>query len=237
MSALYLSDHEKAALRAVDLLELERLIDEALWQQRITGLHALQLANCGAYVANQLRAFDRALADYAKSKSAKRREDLRGRAWMVGRDLGSAVRAMLERADDEDKERQLFRVSDMISTPYRFSEHLEIQVHFDWCTRAKDQWNFGTITFVHDVDTRPDYTLPRHQPKRKPSAAKVEQERQDKLYRHWEHFRMLAINAVRTFLQRGGDAATIPERFVVTTSGRDHYLNNFSCDFWQEPKT
>lgn len=64
----------------------------------------------------------------------------------------------------------------------------------------------------------------------------MEQERQDKLYRHWEHFRMLAINAVREFLQKGGDAATIPERFVARTSGRDRHLNNFSCDFWQEPK-
>lgn len=137
MNALYLSDHEKAALRAVDLRELERLVDEALWQQRTTGLYALQLANCGAYVANQLRAFDRTLADYAKSKSAKKREDLRGRAWMAGRDLGSAVRAMLERADEEDKERQLFRVSDMINTPYRFSEHLEIRVHFDWRARGR----------------------------------------------------------------------------------------------------
>jgi hypothetical protein len=236
MSALYLSDQEKAALRAVDLRELERLVDDALWQQRITGLHALQLANCGDYVANQLRAFDRALADYAKAKAAKKREEMRGRAWLASRDLGSAVRAMLERADKEDRERELFRVDDMIRSPHRFSEHMEIRVHFDWRVRAEDPWNFRTITFVHDVDIRAVHTMLLRQPKRKPSAARLEQERQDTLYRHWEHLRLLAMNAVREFLQKGGDATTIPERFVAMTSGRDRYLNNFSCDFWQEPK-
>jgi hypothetical protein len=119
MSALYLSDHEKAALRAVDLSEVERLVDDALWQQRMTGLYALQLTNCGGYVANQLRAFDRTLADYAKAKAVKKREEMRGRAWFAGRDLGSAVRAMLERADKEDRERELFRVDDMIRSPHR----------------------------------------------------------------------------------------------------------------------
>lgn len=236
MSALYLTEHEKAALRAIDLRRLEELVDQALSQQNMKQLYDLQLSSCGAYVANQVRAFDRALADYAKAKAAKKREDLRGRAWLAGRDLASAVRAMLGRADEEDRERQLFRVGDMIRTPYRFSEHLEIRVHFDWRVRPDDPWNFGTITFVHDVDMRPDYTLLLRQPKRKPSAAKLEQERQDTLYRHWEHLRVLAINAVREFLQKGGDAAEIPERFVATTSGRDRYLNNFSCDFWREPK-
>lgn len=234
MSALYLSEHEKAALRSVDLRRLEELVDEALWQQRMTGLYDLNLSRCGSYVASQLYAFEQALADYAKAKAAKKREDLRGRAWMAGRDLGSSVRAMLERADTEEKERQLFRIDDMIHASYRFSEHLEIRVHFDWRSRAEDQWTFGTITFVHDVDTRPDYTQLQHQPKRKPSAAKMEQERQDTLHRHWEHFRMLAIHAVREFLQNGGDGAAIPERFVARTSGYDRYLNNFSCDFWEK---
>jgi hypothetical protein len=236
MSAIYLSDHEKAALRAVDLCKLERLVDDALGRQRMTGLYALQLANCGDYVASQLRAFDRALADYAEAKAAKRREEMHGRAWLAGRNLGSAVRAMLERADKEDRERELFRVDDVIRPPYRCSEHMEIRVHFDWRVRAEDPWNFGTITFVHDVDMRGDYTMLLRHPKRKPSAAKVEQERQDTLYRHWEHLRSLAINAVREFLQKGGDAATIPERFVAVTSGYDRHLNNFSCDFWQERK-
>lgn len=65
------------------------------------------------------------------------------------------------------------------------------------------------------------------QPKRKPSAAKLEHERQDTLYRHWEHLRSLAISAVREFLQKGGDAATIPDRFVAMTSGYDRYLKQF----------
>jgi len=69
----------------------------------------------------------------------------------------------------------------------RFSEHQEIRVHFDWRVRAEDPWSFGTITFVHNIDTGPDVTLLRDQPKRTPSAAKAERVRQEKLYRHWEH--------------------------------------------------
>jgi len=233
MSALYLTEYEKAALRAVDLRRLEELIDEALWQQRITALYDLQLSNCGAFVANRLRAFDRVLTDYAKAKSVKKREEMRGRAWLAGRDLSAAVRAMLKRADEEDRERQLFRVDEIIHTPNRLTEHLEARVRFDWRLKPEDSWNFRTITFIHEVDMRTDYALPQRQPKRKPSAAKLEQERQDTLFQHWEHLRMLAINAVREFLQKGGDAATIPEHFVVKTSGRDRYLNNFSCNFWQ----
>jgi hypothetical protein len=235
MSALYLSEHEKTALRAVDLRKLEELVDEALAREHITALYGLQLSECGEYVGNQMRAFGRALDEYSKSKAAKKREDLRGRAWLAARDVASAVREMLERADKEDSERKLFSIDDMIRSPYRFSDHIEIRVNFDWRAKLEDPLNFGSITFVYDVDTRPDYMLPIHQPKRKPTAAKVEDEQQKKLYREWDHLRMLAINAVREFLQKGGDAATIPERFVVTTSARDRYLNNFSCDFWQKP--
>ncbi len=236
MNSLYLTEQEKAALRAIDLHRLDELVEEALWQQRVTGLYYLQLSSCGAYVANRFRAFDREIADYAKAKAVKKREDMRGRAWLAGREVCTAVRAMLERSDEEERERQLFRVDDMIHTPYLFSENLEIRVHFDWRVQPEDAWNSGTIAFIHSVDMRPDYTLQLHQLKRKPSAAKLEQERQDTLFRHWDHLRVLAISSVRKFLQDGGDAAMIPERFVAKTSGCGRYLNNFSCNFFEERK-
>lgn len=234
MGALYLSEYEKTALRAIDMRRLDELIDGALRRERVTGLYDLQLPNCGVYVGSQLHAFERALADYAKAKLAKKRQDLRGRAWLAGQNLGSAVREMLEGAEREDNERRLFKVDDVIPSPYRFSERMEIRVHFDWRAKPEDPWHFGAITFVHDVEVHPDYGVSLHRPKRKPSTAKVEQERQDKLYRDWERLRMLAIIAVREFLQNGGDAATIPERFVARTSARGGSLDNFSCDFWKE---
>ncbi len=235
MTTLYLSEREKAAVRAIDQRKLDELIDEALSRETISGIYGLGLSECGPYVGSEMRAFERALADYAKAKAPKKRADLRGIAWLAGCDLGSAVRATVERARKEDNERALLRVDDMIRSPLRFSEHMEIMVNFDWRSKPGDTLNFGSITFVYDVPERYDYTPLRDRPKRKPSAAKVEAERQGKLYREWEHFRVLAIHAVHEFLQKGGDPRTIPERFVVTLSLRDRYLNNFSCDFWQEP--
>ena len=231
MSALYLSQYEKEALKAVDVRKLEQLVDQALWDGRATALYDLHLSSCGLYVAERLRRFERDLAEYAKSKAAKKRAATRTRAWSTGHDLLHAVRDMIRRMEEEEKETQLFRIDDMIHSPYRFSEHLELRVNYQWRPTIDDQWRFGTITFAHNVDMRSDYTRP--QPKRKPSAAKMEQERQETLYRHWEHLRMLAVHAVREFLKSGGDGAAIPQTFQAKPAARDRYLNNFSCDFWR----
>ena len=139
---------------------------------------------------------------------------------------------MIRRMEEEEKETQLFRIDDMIRSPCRFRERLELRVNYQWRPTIDDQWRFGTIAFLHDVDLRPDYTLP--QPKRKPSAAKVEQERQETLYRHWEHLRVLAAHAVRNFLNSFLDGTATPETFRAKPAARDRYLNNFSCDFWRE---
>jgi hypothetical protein len=80
---------------------------------------------------------------------------------------------------------------------------------------------------VHDIDIRDDFTMLLRQPKRKPIAAKLEHERQDTLYRHWEHLRSLANQRLARISPEGGDAATIPERFVAMTSGYDPYLKQF----------
>lgn len=232
MSAIYLSQHQKEALRAVDIRKLEHLVDQALWDGRATELYDLHLSSCGSYVAERLRRFERDLAEYAKSKAATKRERTRSRAWSTGHDLIYAVRDMIQRMEDEEKEIQLFRIDDMIHTPHRFSEHLALRVNYQWRPTINDEWRFGTITFTHSVDMCPDYTLP--QPKRKPSAAKAEEKRQETLYRRWEHLRMLAIDAVREFLKAGGDGRAIPETFEAKPAARDRYLNNFSCDFWRE---
>lgn len=234
MSILYLTEREKAATRAVDQRRLDELIDDALCSGINSGLYELHLFECGSSVDHEVRAFERALADYAKAKVPTKRDELRGRAWLAGRQVGAAVRATIDRADKEDRERALFTVDDLIHSPSRFSEHIEICINFDWRAELGASANRRSITFVYDVPERYDYTPMRDRPKRKTSAAKVEAERQDKLYREWKHLRALAIHAVHEFLQEGGDPITIPERFVVTLPSRDRYLNNFSCNFWQE---
>jgi DNA-binding protein H-NS len=79
----------------------------------------------------------------------------------------------------------------------------------------------------------PDYTRPISAPKRKPSAAKHEEARQETLFRHWEHLKMLALRAVREYLLSGSDRSAIPEIFQAKPDRYGRYLNNFSCDFWK----
>lgn len=211
MSSLYLSQYEKEALKALDIRKLEQLLDQALSIGRATALHDLHLSQCGAYVAERLRRFERDLADHAISKAAKKWAETSKRAWSTGQDLLRAVRDTTGRMDEEEQETQLFRINDMISSPFRFSQHLEVRVHYEWRPTINDEWRLGTITFTHRVDIRADYV--GTQPKRKASAAKVERELQETLYRHWDHFRMLAVHAVAQISEirrrRGHDSPVV----------------------------
>lgn len=231
MSVLYLSDSEIAALKQVDIRALTERVRDALTDGQTSGLYNLHLGGCGPYISGRLQRFQRDIGEYAKAKMARKREQTRSRAWSSGDDLLYAVREMMRRMEEEEKELQLIRIDDMIFPPRTFDGHLEIWVHYQWRLAVEDAWTFGTITFVHGVDLRPDYSLP--QPTRKSSAAKLAEQRQETLYRHWEHFRMLALHAVRDYLKKHGDGSTIPATFVAKTSGRDRFLNNFSCDFWR----
>lgn len=232
MNSLRLSQYEMAAIKAVDVRELQRVVDEALSLRRTTVLDGLGLASCGAYVVERLRRFDRDLANYASAKAVAKTETTRSRAWSGGSNLVYAVREMQRLVEEQEKEAELLRLDDTIVPPRIFRERIDIRVHFQWRRAIEDSWTFGAITFVHDVDMRPDYSLP--EPTRKPSKAKTEEERQTTLYRHWEHLRTLALHAVREFLKAGGDASQIPDTFQAKTDGHSHYLNNFSCDFWKQ---
>lgn len=139
---------------------------------------------------------------------------------------------MQYRMEEEEREAQLFHIDDLISPPYRFSERIEVCVSYRWRQTIEDEWRHGSIIFVHDVDMRPDYTVPV--PKRKLSAAKQEQDRQEKLYRYWEYFMRLALYSVRDYLKSGGDGEAIPKTFQAKADKQSHLLNNFSCDFWRE---
>lgn len=232
MGEIYISEHVKTALKAIDVRELERLVDQALWEQRTTALYDLHLSNCGSHVAERLRRFEKELADHAKAKALRKREETKARAWSAGSDLRWAVRDMLHRIQEEERETQLCRVNDLIRSPDRFRESIEVRVDFQWRLTAEDDWAYGSITFGHDVDMRPDYTKPVA--KRKPSAVKQEQDRQETLYRHWEQLVRLALHSVREYLKSGGDGNAIPKTFQAKTDAHSRWLNNFSCDFWRD---
>ena len=232
MGEIYISQHEQTALKAVDARQLQGLVEQALRDERATALHGLQLSSCGSFVAECLRDFEQDLAEYAKSKSAQKRARTEAQARRAGSDLLRAVQNMQHRMEEEEKEAQLFHIDDLISPPYRFSERIDVRVSYRWRRTIEDEWRHGSLIFVHDVDMRPDDTVPV--PKRKLSAAKQEQDRQEKLYGYWEYLMRLALYSVRDYLRSGGDGNAIPENFQAKADKQSHLLNNFSCDFWRD---
>ncbi len=148
----YLSDSEFRALKEVDIRALEERVREALIYRQASGLYSLHLDDCGLSVSSRLQRFRRDIDEYAKAKAAKKREETRSRAWKSGDELLYAVRKMVRRMEEEEKEWQLIRIDDMIRSPRTFDEHLEIPVHYQWRRAVEDSWNFGTIRFLHDVD-------------------------------------------------------------------------------------
>lgn len=229
MGELYIPDWIKTAVRAVDLREVEERVEQALLEQSATALYGLHLTNCGDHVTSCLRKFERELAAYAKAKAPRKREETRGRAWSAGSDLRWAVREVLKRIEEEEKETQLCRVHEPF-TPYRFNVHIEARIGFQWRQNVEDDWSHGDITFTHEVDLRPEYPVPA--PKRKPSATRREEERQETLYKHWEQLARLSVHSVREYLKSGGDGSAIPKTFQARTDGRSRWLDNFSCKFW-----
>jgi hypothetical protein len=119
--------------------------------------------------------------------------------------------------------------------PHHFGESMNVRVSYRWRRTVDDEWTFGSITFVHKVDLRPDYTMPA--PKRKPSAVKQEQDLQNRLYQAWEHLMRGALHSVRDYFKEG-DGGKILETFQATVDSHTRGLNNYSTQFWrQQPCT
>ncbi len=232
VSLLYVAEYEKSALKDLDTQELSDLVDEAVAYARPSSLHDLRLLSCGAYVSERLRRFERELANYAKAKATRKREETRYRAVSAGMELVRAVREMQGRVRKEEEELELYRIHDSFLPPRTLTDRLEVRVGYQWRASTDEDWNFGNITFVHNVDMRPDYLAP--QPKRKPSAFKQEQQRQDELYRHWESLVTHSLLSVREYLNSGRDPVTIPETFEIPLDPHSRDLNTFSCRFWQD---
>lgn len=232
MGEINMPRDEQDAVRAVDIDMLDKLIDQCVYEERPGAMHRLGLASCGLFVAQKLRAFERALTEYGKAKAAKKRAETRESVLRAGSDLAHAVQQMKDRAETEQKEGQVFCVDDQIVSPYSFSEKLTVCVSYRWRQSTEGDWASGRITFSHDFDSRPDYTQPLS--KRKPSATKVEEDRQNKLRREWERLRNLALCSVRDFLKNGGNGNAIPQTFSAKTDPYSRGLNNYSADFWRE---
>lgn len=230
MIMINLPENEKKAIAALDGQEIDRLIREAIQSERSIAL-GHRLYNCGAHIASRLRYFDEALARHRAAKSTKKRAQTESEVRHEGYDLSGAVSAMQNRVREDQNDAERFFVDDCIFTPHRFAKRLDVRVSFRWRPAPDSSWEHGSITFEHEVDLRP---VPGQiVPKRKPSAAHQERQRQDQLYGTWEHLRIGALCSVRDYLKKGGDGALIPSTFTATVDRHSGHLNNYSTEFWR----
>lgn len=232
MGEINISREEQSAISDIDASELDRLIDKAIQGEQSGDLHRLPLTRCGTYVSTKLHYFDQALTRHRIAKSARKREETGDALRRAGRELSFAFSAMKQRMETEQAEAELFQIDDQIIPPYRFTKTMSVRVSFRWRQTIADEWQRGSITFVHQHDPRPDYTTPT--PKRKTSAAKQEEQLQNQLYQTWEHLMSGALCSVRDYFRDGGDGAKIPETFQVTVDSYSRGLNNYSTQFWRQ---
>lgn len=233
MGLINLSDREKQAIGAINSGELHDLVDQAIRSEHLGKLSSSPLYDCGEYVATKLRYFDQALAAYRIAKSAKKLEETLYSAHKAGGDLTFAFGQMKQRLEVEEREGQLFFVCDPTMPPFGLTENMQIRVSYRWRRTTEDEWTSGSIIFKHKVRPRIDYhALALPKPKRKPSARKLAEDRENDLLREWEHLERLAHWSVRDYFNAGHDGAGIPGQFEVRLGEGDR-LNNFSADFWE----
>ena len=232
MGEINIPRDQQTAITAIDARELDRLIDQAIREERSGELHRLPLAACGSHIGTKLHSFDRALAKHREAKAPRKRAETGDALRRAGHDLSFAVGAMKQRLETEQKDAQLFIVDDQIVPPYRFTTQMSVRVSYRWRRTIEDEWQWGSITFVHHHDPRPNYAVPVST--RKPSAAKQEQELQNRLYQTWEHLMRGALYSLRDYFRDGGDGAKIPETFQVTVDSYSRDLNNYSTQFWRQ---
>lgn len=229
MGDLNVPRSEAEALKAIDTDVLSHLIDQCIREEKSSAVGALRLDGCGPYVASRLRAFVDALAVHQRAKSAKKRAETEYDLRSAGNDLMHAVHQMRHRVATEEQESQLFYVEDHVMPPSRFSEQLTVRISYRWRASVADPWVYGSIVFSHTVVPRPHCMQPT--PARKPSAAKMERDREDHLYGQWEYLKGLGLQSVRDHFRRGGNVTAIPQTVQAKADPYTQGLNNFSAQF------
>lgn len=222
---------EQDALRSIDCEVLRMLVEQCLREERPTALRQLRLNGCGTVVSMKWHAFERELDAYGKAKADKKREQTLRDARSAGDNLLNAVQQMQNRMAAEAKEGERFYIDDLITPPNAFGVPLSVRVSYRWRPSPAEPWVHGDITFIYDVELRPDYTRPP--PARKPSAARQAQERQEALSREWKHLKDQALFCVRDYFREGRTGANIPKTFQVKHDPYTRGLNNFSAKFWR----
>lgn len=229
MAEINLSREVQDALAVLDLAEIDGLVDKAVRYETATELRQA-LWRCGPFIAQKLHYFEKSLEAHRNAKAARKREQTAYDVHKEASDLKWAIQAMRDRMETERKNGELYYVDDNIFWPRTFSPNLSVRITYRWRRTVEDDWNHGAITFVHEVDTRPNYLLP--QPRKPMSPAKQKEALQKSLSMDWEHLMRLGLYSVRDFFEAGRDGSQIPDTFKAVTDSYSRGLNNFSCDFW-----
>ncbi len=229
MGTLNVPQAEAAVIKSIATQHLSSLVAQCIRDEHGSGMRGLRLHECGPYVSARLYAFERALADYAAAKSAKKRDSTGHDAYKTGSDLENAVEQMKHRVATEEQERDLFFVDDHVTTPFAFNDHLRVHISFRWRDGADAGWQHGSTTFCHTYVGPPSYLQPTRA--RKPSANRQTRDRQDELYRQWEYLKDLGLQAIRDHFRQGASGATIPQVVRATADPNTSGLNNFSVRF------
>lgn len=229
MGEINLSREVQDALAALDLTQIDRLIDKAVQYETATELYGA-LSRCGQFIGQKLHYFEKSLEAHRRAKAARKQEQTAYEVRKDASDLKWAVHAMRDRMETERTNGELFYVDDGIFRPWTFTSNLSVRVGYRWRNSVEDDWKHGAITFTHEVDTRPNLLLP--QPRRKPSPAQQREALQETLAMHWEHLMRLSLWSVRDYFEARRDGAQIPATFTAVPDSYSRGLNNFSCDFW-----
>ncbi|MCI3133145.1 hypothetical protein [Phenylobacterium aquaticum] len=223
---------EREAITAIDTKALYELVERAMRVGHASELRR-QLWNCGPFIGRNLDAFERALQRDQQAKSSRKREETQNDLYRAASDIRWAVDQMQKRVEEELRDGERFTINDLIWLPQRLTAALNIRVSFSWRATPDDAWNHGSITFTHEVDLRPDYSI-RPPTKRKPTKAQQERELQGRLNQAWDHLRRNALYSVRDFFKAGGNGAEIPKTFQAVVDTHTRGLNNHSTKFWRE---
>lgn len=229
MNIINYTPRQKEALNSINGSELDKLIDKAIREENPRLLAHLPLEECGELVAGKLRYFVADLEQCSRAKSFAKQEEARDRIKREGIRLSYAFGDAKGQMLQQEKEGDLFHVSDNIPYPSRFTKSLDVSVFYKWRRDIHDEWIYGSIHFSHEHEEAPDYTSRRS---RKKLSAKAARDLEDDLGREWEHLRNCALYSVRDYFKKGGDGNQIPETFKAKLDPYSRTLNNTCADFW-----
>ena len=99
-----MSAREKAAIRAIEMSHLDKLIAQAIANEGLGDLRQLPLAACGAYVALKSRYFKQSLIAHSRARSGKKRSETIWEVERDGRSLSYAMYEMKQMLESEERD-------------------------------------------------------------------------------------------------------------------------------------